>query len=76
MSILLVAGAEDPVGNKSKGVLKLAKLYKKLGINDVQTIIYPNMRHEVLNETENKKVYQDILKFLQEEHAKAEAMIK
>ena len=76
MSILLVAGAEDPVGNKSKGVLKLAKLYKKLGINDVQTIIYPNMRHEVLNETENKEVYQDILRFLQEEHVKAEAMIK
>lgn len=76
MSILLIAGAEDPVGNKSKGVLKLAKLYKQLGIKDVQTIIYPNMRHEILNETDNAKVYQDILKFLQEEHAKAEAMIK
>ena len=76
MSILLIAGAEDPVGNKTKGVLKLAKLYKHLGIKDVQTIIYPNMRHEVLNETDNAKVYQDILKFLQEEHPKAEAMIK
>lgn len=76
MSILLIAGAEDPVGNKSKGVLKLAKLYKQLGIKDVQTIIYPNMRHEILNETDNAKVYQDILKFLKEEHAKAEAMIK
>lgn len=76
MSILLVAGAEDPVGNKSKGVLKLAKLYKHLGVKDVQTIIYPNMRHEILNENDNAKVYQDILKFLQEEHAKAEAMIK
>ena len=76
MSILLIAGAEDPVGNKSKGVLKLARLYKRLGINDVQTIIYPNMRHEVLNETDNAVVYADILKFLKEEHANAEAMIK
>ena len=76
MSILLVAGAEDPVGNSSKGVLKLAKLYKRLGIKDVQTIIYPNMRHEILNETNNKQVYQDILNFLKAEHAKAEAMIK
>lgn len=76
MSILLVAGAEDPVGNKSKGVLKLAKLYKHLGVKDVQTIIYPNMRHEILNENDNAKVYQDILNFLQEKHVKAEAMIK
>ena len=76
MSILLIAGAEDPVGNKSKGPLKLAKLYKRLGIKDVQTIIYPNMRHEILNETDNERVYADILAFLKEEHAKAEAMIK
>lgn len=76
MSILLVAGAEDPVGNNSKGVLKLARLYKKLGIKDVQTIIYPEMRHEILNELDNDKVYHDILAFLKEEHVKAETMIK
>jgi len=76
MSILLIAGEGDPVGNKSKGPLKLAKLYKRLGIKDVETIIYPNMRHEVLNETDNKRVYADVLAFLKEEHAKAEAMIK
>ena len=56
--------------------MKLAKLYKRLGIKDVETIIYPNMRHEVLNETDNKRVYADVLAFLKEEHAKAEAMIK
>jgi len=76
MSVLLISGAEDPVGHNGKGVLKLSKLYKKLGIEDVQTIIYPHMRHEILNETEHEKVYADILKFLQEEHIKAEAMIK
>ncbi len=76
MSILLIAGEGDPVGNKSKGPMKLAKLYKRLGIKDVETIIYPNMRHEVLNETDNKRVYADVLAFLKEEHAKAEAMIK
>ncbi|MFA5481426.1 MAG: alpha/beta hydrolase [Bacilli bacterium] len=71
MSILLIAGAEDPIGNKSKGVIKLDKLYKKLGIKDVQMIIYPNMRHEVLNETDNKRVYQDVLTFLTEKHQQA-----
>jgi alpha-beta hydrolase superfamily lysophospholipase len=27
-------------------------------------IIYPNMRHEILNEDDNEKVYLDILGFL------------
>ncbi|MDD4153808.1 MAG: alpha/beta hydrolase [Bacilli bacterium] len=76
MSILIIAGEEDPVGNKSKGVLKLARLYKRLGISDVRTIIYPKMRHEILNEADNKQVYQDVLKFLQEEHKEAEIILK
>ena len=76
MSILLIAGEGDPVGNMSKGPLKLAKLYKSLGIKDVQTIIYPNMRHEVLNEIDKQKVFEDVLAFFQKEHVKAEQFTK
>lgn len=61
--ILLVAGKEDPVGQYAKGVEKLNKIYKKLGI-DSDMIIYPNMRHEILNEVNNKDVYMDILNFI------------
>ncbi|MFA5283701.1 MAG: alpha/beta hydrolase [Bacilli bacterium] len=71
LPILLIAGAEDPVGNNSKGVLKLVQLYKDLGIKDAQPIIYPYMRHEVLNETDNVQVYRDVMKFIKEEHANA-----
>jgi len=76
MSILLIAGADDPIGHNSKGVVKLAKLYKRLGIEHVQTIVYPGMRHEVLNERDHMLVYKDILTFLKEEHVKAESMLK
>lgn len=64
MSILIVSGAEDPIGGYSKRVMKLDKMYKTLGLNDVTTILYPNMRHEVLNENGKEVVYNDILNFL------------
>ena len=44
-------------------LIKLNKEYNKLGISS-ELIIYPKMRHEILNEEENQKVYLDILNFL------------
>ena len=61
--ILIIGGKEDPVGNYSKGLLKLQKEYLKYGLN-AQLIIYENMRHEILNEENNQIVYQDIINFL------------
>lgn len=63
MSILIISGSEDPVGHMGKGPRKLSNIYKKLGIVDTRLILYPNMRHEILNENDNQKVYDDILKF-------------
>lgn len=61
--IFLIAGAEDPVGANGKGPTSLAKLYKKLGVKDVNLKIYPHMRHEILNEDKKQEVYDDILAF-------------
>lgn len=76
MNILLIAGDADPVGAKGKGPTKLAKLYSKLGIENVQLKLYPGLRHEILNETERDMVYADILKFLDEPCSPAESFIK
>lgn len=65
LPILIIAGKEDPVGKYGKGVLSLEKTYQKLGINYVETILYENMRHEILNEIDKEKVYNDILNFLE-----------
>jgi alpha-beta hydrolase superfamily lysophospholipase len=62
--ILIVAGEEDPVGANGKGPRSLRDMYLKLGVKDVSLILYPHMRHEILNEVEREKVYQDILNFL------------
>lgn len=65
VKILLVAGTKDPVGRNGKGVKKLEKFYKSAG-QDVRTILYEGMRHEILNETEKQKVYEDIGAFIKE----------
>lgn len=64
LKIMIPAGADDPVGAFGKGPKKLAELYKKLGVKDVNLVIYDNMRHEILNENEKKKVYDDIANFI------------
>lgn len=62
--IMLMAGEGDPVGAMGKGPRKLAELYKKLGVKDVNLIIYPNMRHEIHNEKDHEKVYKDLAEFI------------
>lgn len=62
--VLIICGAEDPVGNNGKGPTYMANLYKKLGMKDVQLVIYPHMRHEIHNEKDHMKVYEQISDFL------------
>ena len=64
IKLFVIAGTEDPVGAYGKGPKKLAEMYKKLGVKDVQLKLYENMRHEILNETDKQVVYNDILAFL------------
>ena len=64
LPILVTSGKDDPVGAFGKGPTALVKLYHKLGIKNAELKIYENMRHEILNETDNQKVYNDILEFI------------
>lgn len=66
LPLFIIAGQDDPVGLKGKGVLKLHNFYKKLGFSEAFTKIYPKMRHEILNEMNRKAVYNDVLAFLNE----------
>lgn len=62
--ILIISGVDDPVGDFGKGPNALYKMYRELGVKNVELKIYENMRHEILNETGHEKVYQDILDFI------------
>ena len=37
---------------------------KEAGYTDVRSILYPGMRHEILNETGKERVWSDILEFI------------
>lgn len=63
LPIMIISGANDPVGMNGKGVLSVADALVGAGIEPT-TILYPGMRHEILNETENQLVYNDVLNFL------------
>jgi len=65
LDIFIISGDGDPVTNYSKSVRKLSKMYKRLGVKNVQGKVYPNARHEILNESEEikKEAYKDIADF-------------
>ena len=63
LPILMIAGEEDPVG-ANNGVRALAQKYQELGIKDVQVILYPGARHEVLNEINRDEVQEDVRKWM------------
>ena len=64
LPILIVSGAEDPVGNYGKGVEEVYASLLAEGVTDVTRKLYPDMRHEILNELDRHTVYEDILSFV------------
>lgn len=64
LPILFASGWEDPVGNFGKGVEEVRLRFKEVGMEDLTWILYENDRHEILNETDRDKVYQDIYAWL------------
>lgn len=63
LPLILLSGADDPVGNMSRGVLLVKKQLEKAGIKDLSCKLYDSDRHEILNETDREAVYRDILKW-------------
>lgn len=65
LPIFIIAGEDDPVGAFGKGPRKLFELYNKLGLTNVELKIYEHMRHEILNEKDHQRVYDDVLSFIE-----------
>lgn len=65
LPVFFVAGEEDPVGDYGKGVKKAFDMFKKAGMKNVKLKLYPNDRHEILNETDRQLVYDDLYSWLE-----------
>ena len=59
LPILITSGEVDPVGGK-KACEKLLFKYESAKIVDTSLKLYPNDRHEILNELDKETVYKDL----------------
>lgn len=64
LPILLVSGADDPVGQAGKAVQTIYHKMQKLGFSQLEQKLYPGMRHEILNELGKEEVYQDLCQWI------------
>ncbi len=65
MPILMLRGINDPCTGGNKGANDSRKILMDAGFKNISYIDYEGMRHEILNELDYKKVYNDILNFLE-----------
>lgn len=63
LPVLLVSGCEDPVGSYGAGVKAVEGMLAAAGI-PVETHLYENCRHEILNDTCREQVIADIRRFV------------
>ncbi len=61
--ILLVSGADDPVGDYGKGPKAVHDKLKANGA-DIKFVLYRGCRHEILNDKCRDKVIAEILNFI------------
>lgn len=60
LPVLILSGELDPVGDRGKGVRKVYREFCGLGLADVTMKLYPQARHELINELNREEVYEDI----------------
>ncbi len=66
MPLYLFAGDKDPVGDDGKGMKNLHDAYKRAAIFDVRLKLYPDGRHEMLNEINRREVTDDFIAWCDE----------
>ena len=64
LPILIASGAEDPVGGWGEGVRKTYMAYIENSPCRVDIRLYEDDRHEILNESDKKDVFEDLGAFL------------
>lgn len=66
LPVFFVAGDEDPVGNYGEGVKKAYESFEQAGMKRLKLKLYPEDRHELLNELDKQKVYEDLYSWIME----------
>lgn len=64
LPIYFMAGEDDPCTGGEKGLEDSVSVLRKAGYRNIEKKIYPEMRHEILNEKGNEEVYEDVHKWI------------
>ncbi|MEJ5188765.1 MAG: alpha/beta fold hydrolase, partial [Breznakiellaceae bacterium] len=64
LPILIFAGTSDPVGEMGRSPTRLVDAYKQEGIQDLEFILYPEGRHEMINELNRTEVFHHLLSWI------------
>ena len=64
LPILIISGDRDPIAAGGAALRAVEQRYADAGVRDVSLILYPEARHELLNETNRDEVTADVLAFL------------
>lgn len=66
LPVLLISGAQDPVGDMGAGVKKLRDYYESAGMKNVSMRLFEGSRHEFLNEKADREAkWGELLKFFE-----------
>jgi alpha-beta hydrolase superfamily lysophospholipase len=66
LPLFFVSGEDDPVGSFGVEVKAAAQSLKDAGVRNIDLKLYPNDRHEILNETDKEVVYVDLYNWIEE----------
>ena len=64
LPIIFMSGDDDPCMISVKRFKKAVQHIEDRGYNNVKKITYPHMRHEILNEINKERVWDDVLAFI------------
>lgn len=67
LPVAFFSGDKDSVGHWGKDVPLIVEQFKDMGMQNIFMKMYPDDRHEILNEINRKEVYQDILEWLEKQ---------
>ncbi len=66
LPIYVFAGDQDPVGDAGAGVDRLLDAYADAGLHQVTSRLYPDGRHEMVNDINRDEVIGDLVRWLDE----------
>jgi alpha-beta hydrolase superfamily lysophospholipase len=64
LPIYVLSGSADPVGDMGSSPTALVDAYRAMGIDNLEFVLYPDARHEPLNETNREEVTENFLTWI------------